>query len=261
MEKIEEGKIECKLDQVTVSNGRRLARIELSGTVRGVNEDGPNRQQLDGFFYFDLESNHLSYLSFKGVHALLDKDGKEAGRVEGQFTLSRQANVRSPDLADDVLKLLKLEPDAENTLLLYDNPDLGVRLLYPRRWRVGGVRGRQLTLEEPGGNGLLLTIEAANKMPTAAQYLAESREFFDKQKAKVRNTEAPQRLQAAPREVERFSLDIEMAGQPATMDYYLLRQEKGGATAAARMLPKELATQRGEVEKIMRSIVLTGEAK
>ena len=30
-----------------------------------------------------------------------------------------------------------LEPNADNTLLLYDNPELGIRFLYPRRWHVG----------------------------------------------------------------------------------------------------------------------------
>ena len=62
--------------------------MALSGTVRGINEDGPNRQQLDGYFFFDLESNHISYLTFKGVHVLLDRDGKESGRVEGRFVLT-----------------------------------------------------------------------------------------------------------------------------------------------------------------------------
>jgi hypothetical protein len=261
MERIEDGRIECKLEEVTTLANRRHARVSLSGTVRGVNEDGPSKQQLDGYFYFDLESHHLSYLTFRGAHGLLDKDGKEAGRVVGSFTLTRQAHVRTSDLTDDALKGVKLEPDADNTLLLYDNPDLGVRLLYPRRWRVGTVRGKQLTLDEPGGNGLLLTLEPLAKLPAAAQFQAEARGFFEQQKAKVLRVEAPQRLQAAPQDVERFSMDIEMAGQPATMDYYLLRQAKGGATVAARLLPKELATVRGEVEKVVRGVVITAEVK
>src|SRR6185436_6755703 len=75
LEKIEEGRIECRLDEVTTLAGRRHARVSLTGTVRGVNEDGPNKQTIDGYFFFDLESNHLSYLTFKGVHILLDKEG------------------------------------------------------------------------------------------------------------------------------------------------------------------------------------------
>src|SRR5262249_53707542 len=90
LEQIDEGGIECKFEQVVVIEKRRHARVSFSGSVRGVNEDGPNKQTLEGFLYFDLESNHLSYLSLRGTHLLFDKDGKEAGRVEGRFVLTRQ---------------------------------------------------------------------------------------------------------------------------------------------------------------------------
>ena len=86
MERIDDGKIECRLDDISAKDGRRQARVTFAGTVRGANEDGPNRQQLDGWYLFDLESNHLSYLYLKGVHSLLDADGKEAGRVEGAMS-------------------------------------------------------------------------------------------------------------------------------------------------------------------------------
>src|SRR2546425_511957 len=85
----------------------------------------PSRQTLEGFLYFDLESNHLSYLPLRGVHLLYDKDGKEAGRVEGRFVLTRQLNPGVRDLSDDAVRGLTLEPNAENTRLLYENPELG----------------------------------------------------------------------------------------------------------------------------------------
>ena len=94
LERAEQGQIECRLEEITSLNGRRHARVGLAGSVRGVNQDGPIRCQLDGYFYFDLESNHLSYLSFKGVNSLLDKDGKESGRIEGRFVLTRQATPK-----------------------------------------------------------------------------------------------------------------------------------------------------------------------
>src|SRR5262249_17500847 len=150
------------------------ARVALSGSVRGINEDGPNRQQLEGYFYFDLESNHLSYLYLKGVHTPLDKSGKELGKVEGRFVLTRQAHQNCKELTDEALKGVVLEPNADNSLLLYDNPDLGLRFLYSRRWRVAGVRGQQVGLDETNGNGLLLTVEAPTQVPTGAQFATES---------------------------------------------------------------------------------------
>src|SRR5207253_11071928 len=137
---------------VTPLNGRRLARVHFAGTVRGVSEDGPSRQQLDGFYYFDLESSHLSYLSLKGTHSLLDKTGQEAGRIEGQFTLTRQAHARCPELGDEAIRGLALQPSEENTLLLYESAELGVRLQHPRRWRMQSARGRQLFFDAANGS-------------------------------------------------------------------------------------------------------------
>src|SRR5690606_38165987 len=68
---IEEGSMACKLENVTTLAGERHARISFKGTLTGVGDDGRGKQQLDGYFYFNLESNHLSYVSMRGVHSLL----------------------------------------------------------------------------------------------------------------------------------------------------------------------------------------------
>jgi hypothetical protein len=261
MERIEEGRLECKLEEVaTLSPGgqaRRTARIALSGVVRGVNEDGPNRQQLDGYFYFDLESAHLSYLTLKGVHVLLDKDGKQVGKVEGRFTLTRQTQVRSKDLTDEALKGVALEPNADNTLLLYDNPDLGVRFLYPRRWRLAAEQGVQIGLDAADGSGLMLTVESAASVPTATQYQKEARDWLTKQKVKIVREEPAKTLRGENGQLERFALEAEANGQKMLMDYVVIRQQAGGGTIAARLLPNDLGVLRAEVERIARSVVIS----
>ncbi len=149
LERIDEGSLECRLEQFTSVEKRRHARIAFRGTIRGANEDGPNRQELDGYFFFDLESNHLSYLYLRGKHFMLDKDGKEVGRIEGRFVLTRQANTRAADLSETALRGVALEPNADNTLLLYDNADLGSALFVSpslarrRRARQSGDAGRR----------------------------------------------------------------------------------------------------------------------
>src|SRR5262249_37842568 len=115
LEHIDEGAVECKLEQLTVLDQRRLARATLSGTVRGTNEDGPVRQQLDAYCFFHFESRRLSYLYLKGTNFLLDKDGKELGRIVGQYVLTRQAHTSAKDLTDEALRGVALEPNAENT--------------------------------------------------------------------------------------------------------------------------------------------------
>jgi hypothetical protein len=256
LERLEEGRIECRFEQVTLVDRRRYARIALTGTVRGVNEDGPSRQTLDGYLLFDLESNHLSYLTVRGVKALLDEGGRTAGTVEGRFVLTRQAYQRAADLGDEALRGVVLEPNADNTLLLYDNPQLGVRFLHPRRWHVGGVRGRQLGLDEKGGSGVLLTVDVPGQATTGAQFLAETRAWLQQQKAQIYRIDDVRRLQGSPREVEHFTIDAEVGGQRALLEYYVLRQAGGSATLAARLLPKDAAALQREVEQLARGLQL-----
>jgi hypothetical protein len=253
-----EGQLECKLEGVVTLEKRRHARVSLSGTVRGTSEDGPAEHRLDGYFYFDLESSHLSYLSLRGVHRLLDKDGKEVGRVEGQFVLTRQAHTEAKELTGAALKGLTLTPSADNTLLLYDSAELGVRFTYARRWRVAGGVGRQVRLDGADGSGLQITLDPPAKAPTGAQFLAESRAYFEKQKATIRRIEAPSRVKGGAGELEHFTLDVELKGERFLMDYYAAKQDNGGATLAAR-LPQgaELAAVQKEVERIARSVTVT----
>jgi hypothetical protein len=254
MERIDEGQVACRFEEITSVGRRDYARVAFEGTVRGVNEDGPNRQQLDGYLFFDLKSRHVSYLSLKGTSYLLDKDGKALGEVHGQFVLTRQLDPRCGDLSDEAVRRMAVEPDSENTLLLYENPELGVRFLYPRRWRLAGTHGPQVAIDEANGSGLLITVAPVTGVPSAAQFLTESRDFLTKQKMTVLQVEQPREVPSGPKRLEYFSLEVENAGQRAIMEYYVSRQECGGVTLAARLLPADRPQVHRDVERIARSI-------
>ncbi len=257
MEKIEDGSIAVEFVGIAKVNERRMARLKLSGTVRGVNEDGPNRQTLTGTAYFDLESNILTYLSVKGTHELLDGKAQTVGSIEGQFTMTRTVVAKMPaDLSDPSLRDLDLKPGAENTLLLYDNPDLGVRFLYARGWRVGAVQGKQITLDHARGGGILITVEAPVKVPAAADYLKEVTGYLTKEKAQVTATEKPVRIRSEPIQLDRFSLDATFGTEKVRLEYAVLKQTDGGLTVAAR-LPADDADVRPEVTRIVRSLSVT----
>ncbi len=257
MEKVDEGAITVEFVGIAKVNDKRLARLKLSGTVRGVNQDGPSRQKIDGTAYFDLESNILTYLSVKGTHELLDGKGQAVGVIEGQFTMTRTPVAKMPaDLSDVSLRDLDLKPNAENTLLLYDNPDLGIRFLYARGWRVGAVQGKQVTLDHARGAGILLTIEPPAKVPTADDYLKEVATFLAKEKAQITATEKPVRIRAEPVLLDRFSLDATIASEKVRLEYAVLKQTDGGVTIAAR-LPAADAELRPEVARIVRSLSIT----
>ncbi|MBY0461325.1 MAG: hypothetical protein K2V38_28750, partial [Gemmataceae bacterium] len=235
LEKVEDGTLTVEFVGVTRVNDRRLARLKISGTVKGVNQDGPSRQKIDGTAYFDLESNLLSYLSIRGTHELLDGKGQAAGVIDGHFIMTRSPVPKMPaDLADASLRELELKPTSDNTLLLYDNPDLGVRFLYPRGWRVGAVQGNQVTLDHARGAGVLLTVESAAKVPTADDYLKEVVGFLTKEKARLSAVGKPERLRAEPSQLDRFSLDATVGADKVRLEYAVMRHADGGVTRVWR---------------------------
>lgn len=257
MEKVERGELVAKFETIEMIGGRKTAHITLAGDLEGVNEDGPNRQKLSGKLYFDLEGEFINYLSINGEHYLLDKDGRANGKVTGEFVMLRRQGSRCPTLADAALTKLELDPNADNTQLLFIEPELGVRMLHPRRWRVGRVARSQITLDEAGGSGLLITVEPLNRLPTAQAYSFEARGFLEKQKAKVIRIGQPARLQAAPAELDQFTFDAEVGGQRVVMDYLLARQANAGATFAARIVETDRDALMKQVERMARSLTLS----
>jgi hypothetical protein len=255
LERIDEGSLTCTFDSLTTLVGRQQARVSFQGSVRGVGEDGPARHQLEGQLYFDLASNHLSYVHVKGIHFLIDKNGQPQGKIEGTFVLTREPVTGARELTDEDLRGLVLEPNAENTLLLFEQADLGVRFLYPRRWHVAGVSGRQIALDDNRGNGLLLTIETAARLPTGAQFHQEARTWLTQQKASVYRMDNTRSFAAG---IENFAVDAEINKQRVVLDYYVVRHAQGGATVTARLAPGDLISLRKDVDRIVKSLQPAG---
>ena len=256
LEKVEEGKLECRLDRLLTSNRKRLARVTFSGLVKGVGEDGPVRHRLQGEFHFDRDANILADLTLTGVTTLVDGDGKEVGRIEGRFALTREPGSKTGELSAESLKAVKLAPDAENTQLLYDNRELGVKFLHSRRWRIGQVTGLQIALDASDGSGMVITLDPPRQVPTAQAFLDESRGWLTKQKAKLTKVYTPRRLRTSPT-LDGFALEVELKDQKVWMDYYVTAQANGGATIAARLVRTELEDLRKEVDRLVRSLVVT----
>ncbi|MFO0930587.1 MAG: hypothetical protein U0736_26740, partial [Gemmataceae bacterium] len=254
LEKINNGTLECRLERV--ESGGRRARVTFNGIIRGVGEDGPVRHRLQGTYHFDLVDGYLADLTLLGTTSMLDKDDKEAGRVDGQLVLQRQLGSRAAGLSDTAIKGLKTEPDADNTMMLYDNPSLGVRFSHPRRWKVAQVMGAQVALDTVEGNSILITVDPLERVPTPGAFLNETRTWLVKQKAKLIRTYSPKHLRDGP-SLDAFALEAEMGGQKLWLDYYVTSQANGGVTVAGRLLPGELAEMRREVDRVARSVEVT----
>lgn len=257
IEKIEQGGLECTLTSTVSQGNRQLVRVDFQGTVRGLNEDGPTRHDLRGYYHYDLGSQHLVYLTLNGTQVLLGPDGKERGKIEGRLALQREPLQGVAELNPANLTGVALDPTEENTLLLFDNPDLGVKFLYPRRWRVAAIRAGQLQLDTPDGQGLLLTLVPKSGIPTGAAYLKESREWVERERGKVKDVVQPRTLSTIPA-LEFFSLEVDLASQARQLDYYILRQEGGGVLVAASLSAQQDSHKtRLEVKKLAESVTLT----
>jgi hypothetical protein len=254
---LDQGSLACKFENVTVLEGQKLARTSFAGTVQGVTEDGASKQQLDGYLYFNLQGQYLSYLSMKGTQFLLDQDGKTVGKLEGTFVMTRQPLAAAKGLGNADLAKLTLEPNKTNTLLLHDDAQLGLRFLYPRRWRVAGAKGQQLGLDEKGGSGILLTVESLKQLPSGAQFFQESQQWWKKQKADILSTNPVKVLQQNPAFIEHFTLDVSANKQKFRMYYLVVRQAQGGVVVAARLQFDDLANLQEEVQQVVTSMQVT----
>lgn len=256
LEKVDEGGVECKLEEVVRVGKRRLARVRFSGTVKGVGEDGTARHRLQGTFHHDLSGDYMADLVLNGVMSLLDADGKEAGRVEGRFVMMRSPGGKEEGLGDGAVRKLKTEPDDRNTRLLYDNADMGAKFLYPRSWAVSREMGNQIALDGPAGDGLLITLDAPGKTPTLKQLREEAAQWVKKQEGgKLGREQAPVVLRRSPA-VEWFSVEAQVKKQSFWLDYYATRQDRGGATVAARLRAAGITRTRAEVADIVKTLVV-----
>jgi hypothetical protein len=251
---IKKGGLNCKYEGTEPGNAR-LARVSFQGTINGVGEDGPAEHQLDGYYFFDLQSNHLSYLSLQGVHHPLGADGQPQGEIRGTFVLTRDPAGKSEALSEQALARYNLTPNDENTQLLFENSE--VRFMYPRQWHVEEAGGRQVRLAEKQGSDLLITLDPPGKAPTAAQFQQEVFTGLTKQKGQLtRPLQNPETIQVGNGTIERFSAEARFGTQLAAFDYYVIRQQGGSATMSLRSVPAQAAQRQREADRIVKSMAL-----
>lgn len=254
---INSNEVVCKLIAVENREGRHLAVVNFSGTVSGTSQDGACRQRLDGTYSFDLQGHYLSDLSLAGISWMLDANGKEVGKIEGRFVLTRKP-TDLPELRLAELQRLTLEPTDLNTALLFDEPNMGLRFVYPRRWTVKQADARQVILDDGQGAGLLLTMEPLAQLPTAVQFESEARAALLKQKITPLRQDPPRRLVSGIEPIDQFGYEVENdKKQRLVMDYFVVKQAAGGATGAATFPASRAAEATAEVERIVKSLRLT----
>ena len=122
--------VQCTLKEVT----GEVARFELAGNVEGPVSDTSARIELKGRYRLDRRTNRIDWF------ALLTSEHREISDVaEGFDIVARLQTIitplsASPELTDEKLKGLTLEPTPEQCKLTYQSPQGHWRIGYDRRW-------------------------------------------------------------------------------------------------------------------------------
>lgn len=254
MDKVDAGTLDCKLDKLELIGTRRVAHVTFSGTLSGVNEDGPTRQKIVGKLIVDVAAKCISYLKIDGTQSLLDEAGAEAGKIEGTFQMTRAAVSGHPLISEAAAAKLELAAADANTMLLVDGEPKGIRFVHPRRWHVGRATGKQITMDEAGGAGLLITVDLPKGIPTTNEFMREALKELQSRGGRLVNRTSPAKVADG---VDGFTFDMEAGKEQFTMAYFVARQDLGGATFAAKIPAAENAARMKEVEAIVRSFAVT----
>ena len=248
LEVLESSQVVCKLDSVNLVNNRKTARISFLGKASGINEDGPNQQILDGYIFFDCETRHLSFLYLKGTSILKNKEGKDVGRIEGRYTISREM---LPAVQLDTKSIY--EPDANNTRLLFESRDTAFTFHYPRGWKVTSQSDSQATLDQSKEAGLLITKEKSSRYTSNAMYRDEALAFIRQQRMRV---ESQGEIQAANgiSGLEFFSWDVQIEGRRMHLLYFVYRTGQNMFTLASICQQESKLNLRSDIMMIANSI-------
>jgi len=256
LELLESSQVSCKLDSVNLVNNRQTARISFLGKASGINEDGPNQQILDGYIFFNCETRHLSFLYLKGTSILKNKDGKDVGRIEGRYTLSREM---LPAVQMDNKSLAQYQPDANNTRLLFESAETAFSFHYPREWKVTSQSDFQATLDHSKEAGLLITKEKASKYISNAIYRDEALAFIRQQQLRIESQSVIQSVSVTPG-LEFFSWDVQIESRRVHLLYFVYRLGQNIFTFACRFPQENKASLRSDIMGIVISIKSLGKS-
>lgn len=252
LDKITAGTLTCTLQKI--EDG--LAKVAFEGTIAGQNEDGPTQHKLEGSYRFDVAGKYLRSIDIQGEQDLSDKKSQSSGKVKGTFTLTRE-RLSNPPAGIDTLVGLAVDPTEDNTRLLFEDEHTGVRLEHLRKWKPG-VEGGQVKLIDGRGNGIIITPEAANRLPALKQLRSQVTMDIERRKGTVGFVSSDRLVQRSPTEVQTVAMDADLPAEKDTQRAIILlgvtKDGSDGATLAATLVTSDRTPLSREVERIASSV-------
>lgn len=257
---LEDGSFTCEYKGTAPFRGKQLGQIAFTGKAVGISPEGRARDRVEGALYLDAASGKLHSVNVAAERAIVDKDGKKVGELKVEYQLAlRPIEGADPQLGDDIVAALPLEPTAEQTALFYQHTPLGIELTHPRRWFLSHAEGPQLRFEYRG-HVLILHFDPDGKTPSAKDYFAEVRGDLEKRKIPLDQVLLePIEKERSGNRIGKFSVAAKMDGTPMMLDYYVMQRGSRGARLAAWFKSDLLADENvaKDAEAIIRGIVFT----
>jgi hypothetical protein len=135
--------VQCTLKEVTP----RVARFELAGTVEGPVNDTSSHIEIKGRYRLDRSKGRIDWFALVTSERRELSEVAEAFRVAARLQTVITPLVTSPQLTDERLEGLSLEPTPEQRKLSYQSPEGHWRIGYDRRWFPTGETATSATLK------------------------------------------------------------------------------------------------------------------
>ncbi|MGL6075511.1 MAG: hypothetical protein ACRC8S_15260 [Fimbriiglobus sp.] len=245
-ETIEKNDLTVELLAFPMIDGRKHAKLGFSGQVRGLTEDGASIQTFTGTGYFDLERKIFASLNLTAKNQQLGPDGKTVnGEVTGTFIVRRSPATNSV-ITPEMVRTLDTKPTDARTELLYEDATIGVRITYPRSWRLSQTDARTISLEDRDDTGTVAITRLVEPLPIN-KAIADAKEFVAKQKWTVLDASIPKTDASG---LTRFTLKVQNGTETFPLEY-AVRPE---LLATARIRPKAPATTLTQVEALFQAM-------
>jgi len=243
LQKVESGFLTCTFAQIEPND---VALIRFDGKVAGASPVGFNEQTIQGNYRFDLKAQRLITLKFEVTSVLMDRDHKRVGDISALYQMIRKP---APEQKIDTAGMT-LEPTEENTLLLVQEPRLGVEMVHSRRWVPRPVNDKSWVIDGPSGSGLPIQMESASNIPQAEAI----RKQIEATLGRTAQNLKPLPVPPGWTDVQRLSWMGSQNGKEYVFEYFLWKQGSKGAIIAGRYFAPEAGLAQKDVERMIKGL-------
>lgn len=243
LQTIDTGSLNCVFSSI---EGDQLAVVKFDGMVTGTTPTGINQQTIQGSYRFDTKAGRLLALKFEVTSILMDKDRKRVGDIWAQYQMTRQpAGAQTLSTTG-----ISLDATEENTLLLVQEPRLGLELAHSRRWVPRPINDKSWIIDGPSGSGLTIQFEPAANIPDANVIRKQIEATLSRTVQNLKPLPDP----TSWTDTQRLSWTGSQNGKDYVFEYFLFKQGAKGAIIAGRYFAPEAPLAQKDTERMVKGL-------